>query len=66
MFQEHHQAIIPKALIIYRQGRSSDSLTSEAFPIRSLCREKSVTQVSKAFYELTAAGTVQDLHLFPY
>jgi hypothetical protein len=32
MFQEHHQAIIPKALIINWHGRSSDLLAFEAFP----------------------------------
>ena len=54
-------ALIPKALRYFCNGRSSDLLAFEAFP-----SVQTVTVVSKALFELTAAGTVQDLHPFPY
>ncbi len=63
MLFEHYQAFVPKALKLLNKGRSSDSLAFEAFPSVSW---RSVTGVSKAQFELTAAGTAQDLHLFPY
>ena len=50
-----------KLRIKHGNGRSSDLLAFEAFPFL-----RKVTVGFKSSYELTAAGTVQVLHLLPY
>lgn len=57
------QLFFPKVVVLFSYGRSSDLLQSVRLPI-GLLADSGVS--AQTLTELTAAGTVHDLHVIPF